>query len=62
MSILPECKSIQDQIPPVDREIEQTLQQLENADLGQRPVLLQQFRTLTARLQDLQNSLTCNGR
>lgn len=57
MSILPECKSIQDQIPPVDREIEQTLQQLENADPGQRPALLQQFRTLTARLQTLQNSL-----
>jgi hypothetical protein len=45
MSLLPECKSIQDQIPPVDREIEQTLQQLENADPGQRPALFQQFRT-----------------
>ena len=62
MSLLPECKSIQDQTLLVDRKIEQTLQQLENADPSQRPALLQRFRTLTARLQDLQNSLACNGR
>jgi hypothetical protein len=57
MIILPECQSIQDQIPPVDREIERALQQLADADPGERPRILQQFRALTERLHALQNSL-----
>jgi hypothetical protein len=57
MSIMPECQSIQDQITPVNRDIERTLQQLETADPGQRPTILQQFRGLTERLHALQNSL-----
>jgi hypothetical protein len=57
MSILPECQSIQDQIPSVSREIEQALQRLEAADPGERPQLLQEFRALTGRHHALQNSL-----
>jgi hypothetical protein len=57
MSILPECQSIQDQIPPVSREIERVLQQIEAAGPNERPQLVQQFRGLTERQRGLQNSL-----
>lgn len=57
MAIPPECQSIQDQIALAEGKVQEALEQLEGTAPADRATVFQQLKSLTANLQNLQDSL-----